>query len=467
MQPAQRVTLQHFGNGIAIIFLLIILNSCKKDTPKPSYPAGSNQNINTWLLDSLKRYYYWSDALPGNPDITKTPLDFFASVRNASDRFSYILLPNDPSTVAPSNRGQYGFDYATIKKQNTGSVFGIIKFVLSDSPASRSGLNRGDYISKINNKTITEANAVALQQELLSGNKVTLTVAQLTGDELKDVRQVELTAGFTFEQPAISKIIENNNKKAAYLYVNDFSPGLAASLINTFAGFKAANVTELILDLRYNPGGQVAEAAGLSAMIAPGVNYNTPFIIYKGNKNGGTRTESLGDAATFDHTSNFNTLLQNNLALQKVFILGTAATASAAEVMINNLKPYLQVILVGEKTRGKDEASFKIYDARIPKQVEWEMHPIVYKLSNASGNGGYSAGISPEIQVNELASLPLVPLGDINDPLVKAAMNRISGQAVKSVAALKQQSGQNMGMVTVLTDTRQLLADQSTILTHR
>ncbi|MEZ2337635.1 S41 family peptidase [Mucilaginibacter sp. RCC_168] len=447
--------------------VLFLQNSCKKDNSTRNYPVGSNENINTWILDSLKRYYYWSDGLPSKPALNRPPLDFFSAIRNSSDRFSYILLPGDPSTISPSNKSQYGFDYTTIKEKNTGLVFGVVKLVLSDSPASRGGLKRGDYISKINGKTITLENAAALQQELLSGSKVIITLAELNGNELKDIDSVELTAGFTFEQPAVSNITGVGGSKIAYLYVYDFSPGLATSLYNTFMSFKNAGVTELILDLRYNSGGQVAEAAGLCAMIASGVNYTTPFIIYKGNKNGGSRSESLGDAASFDHTLNFNTLLQANLNLKRVFILGTGATASASEVMINNLKPYMQVVLIGEKTRGKDEASFKISDARVPKQVEWEMHPIVYKLFNAAGNGSYNAGIDPDISVTELSDLPLQPFGAREDPLVKAALNRISGNNTIRIAGLKSSNKCNLAAGNILADSRVMLTSASTVITHR
>ena len=467
MQPFLNFYKQSHYVLICLVSILILQSSCKKDNNTPSYPPGSNENINSWMLDSLKRYYYWSDGLPSKPALNRAPLDFFSTIRNANDRFSYILLPNDPSSVSPSNRSQYGFDYTTIKEKSTGLVFGVVKLVLNDSPASRSGLKRGDYMSKINGKTITQENAAALQQELLSGTQVTITLAEVNGNELKDISSAELTAGFTFEQPAVSSIVDKGSSKIAYLYIYDFSPGLATSLYNTFMGFKTAGVTELILDLRYNSGGQVAEAAGLCTMIASGVSYTTPFITYKGNKNGGTRSESLGDAATFDHTLNFNTLLQSNLNLKRVFILGTGATASASEVMINNLKPYMQVVLIGEKTRGKDEASFKISDARVPKQVEWEMHPIVYKLFNAAGNGSYSAGIDPDISVTELNDLPLQPFGAPEDPLVKAALNRISGTNTIGIARLKSSNKLNLAAGNILADSRAMLTSASTVITHR
>lgn len=449
-----------------IFFHFLLSGACKKDDNKITYPAGTNENINTWILDSLKRYYYWSESLPAKPDISRTPKDFFSSVRNTADRFSYIIIPNDASTGEADVQSRYGFDYTTVQENTTGQVVGIVKLVLNDSPASRNGLKRGDYINKINGTQITAANADDLEEELLSGASVTLGMATIANNIVTDSHSVVIAAGFSFEQPAISKIIKPGNKNIGYLYLNGFNTGLASSLYQTFAGFKTAGIQELILDLRYNSGGQVAEAAGLSVMIAPSVTYDKPFIIYRGNKNGGTRTESIGNTATFDGTANFNTLLENNIGLSRVYILGTAATASAAEVMINNLKPYMQVILIGEKTRGKDEASFNIYDARIPKQVEWEMHPIIYKLFNADGKGGYSEGITPDIAVNELLLLPLLSFGEIEDPLVKAAIKHITSQSTISATSLKRSPAINFSVATILTDTHKESADKSIVMTH-
>ncbi|MEH3114487.1 S41 family peptidase [Pedobacter terrae] len=440
--------------------------SCKKGSEKSEYPIGSNEHTNAWILDSLKRYYYWNEQLPTNPNLGLPPKDFFNSIRNSSDRFSYISIPNDPTTAIPGNRN-FGFDYTVVSDQNKAKVIGIVKIVLNDSPASRAGLKRGDYISKINGKIITAANAQVLQTEILNSDHFSLGLAELKNDIWTETRTVELNKSIILDQREISKVIESNGKKIGYLYFLDFNVGLASSLTNAFRNFKSEGISELILDLRYNAGGQVAEAAGLCAMIAKNVSFNNPFITYKGNKNGGIRSESIGTAATFDGTVNFNAVLQQNLGLGRVYILSTAATASASELMINNLKPFIQVILIGEKTRGKDEASFKIFDARSPKQVNWELHPIVYKLFNAQGIGGYSAGISPDIMINEMDNLPLLQLGDTRDPMVKAAIAAITGRAIKTANAMDNVLTKSFQPNRILMDSRALSAQQSIVITHK
>ncbi|WP_164110237.1 MULTISPECIES: S41 family peptidase [Sphingobacterium] len=453
-------------SSILLIGLVVVLTitSCNKDHLAPKYPAGTHENINTWILDSLKRYYYWSDHLPSRPDISVDPQTFFITLKNSNDRFSYMVLPNDPSTHTSSSRGKYGFDYAVISEQETGLVFGVVRFVLIDSPASRNGLKRGDYISKINGQEITSANAETLQEELVRASRCSVTIAQRQGNILTEKRTIEITTGFVFQQPAVGKIFQKGSKKIGYVYIYDFNGGTARSLLDDFDLFKTQGITDLILDLRYNPGGQVSEAAGLCGLVS-GLAYETPFITYKGNKNGGTNIESIGRTTTFDGTVQYKTILRNSLYLSKVYVLSTASTASASEVIINNLKPYMEVVLIGEKTRGKDEASFVINDRRSPRQVEWEMHPIIYKLADARGNGGYNAGIVPDYIVNELSFLPMPEIGDESDPLIDQALHIISGKATSP--QLLGRTSQNRNILTrkVIIDSRRRDADNSTIFT--
>jgi len=447
-----------------ITVLAAVHTSCKKAEKRPDYPLGSNENINTWILDSLKRYYYWNENLTSNPNVSVSPQNFFRSLRDPSDRFSYLILPGVTTTAG--NR-DFGFDYTTVSDQTSSKIIGIVKMVLKDSPASRAGLTRGDYISKINGNPLTSANAQALQDEILNSTRFSMTLAAPKNNTWADTRTIEISKGIVLDQKEISRIMESNGKKIGYLFFIDFNPGLASSLTPVFKNFKTQGVSDLILDLRYNAGGQVAEAAGICAMIAQNITYDRPFITYKGNKNGGAKTESIGMASTFDRTANFNSLLQQNLSLSRVYVLSTSTTASAAEIIINNLKPFMQVIQIGEKTRGKDEASFRIFDARIPKQVNWEVHPIVYKLFNAQGNGAYSLGITPDVVINEMDTLPLLELGDPGDPLIKTAIARITGKTAKSGTGMNKALSGSFQAGNILLDSRLQSTRNSTVITHK
>ena len=441
-------------NLIIFVFVVQFLG-CKKDPP--SNPVGSNAYVNSWILDSLRRYYLWNESLPKKIIMDQEPQLFFRSLLHENDRFSYMVDPADPSSFPKSNRSQFGFDYSTLSSADGKLVFGVIKYVYNDSPASRNGLKRGDYISRINGQQLTTENAVVLQNELLTGDKGQLTLAALENNSLKDIQTVDLSRGMLLEQPLLREIFRLNTKIIGYLYINDFSRGIAQSAMSDFTVFKNEHIDALVVDLRYNPGGQVVEAAGIAGLIS-GLPFHTPFITYTGNKNGGRKTESIGQSASSDGTLQYNQILETGMKLKEVYILTSATTASAAEILINNLKPYVHVITIGEKTRGKDEASFVIKDMRPAKTISWEMHPIIYKLSNALGAGDYATGIVPQYHVNELEALPLKALPALDDPLIQRAIALIGGKESLDKKGSSKQS--SVSSLRILTDSKREQTNQ-------
>ncbi|WP_262507126.1 S41 family peptidase [Sphingobacterium sp. IITKGP-BTPF85] len=103
-------------------------------------------------------------------------------------------------------------------------------------------------------------------------------------------------------------------------------------------------------------------------------------------------------------------------------------TASASEMLINGLHPYVQVIQVGDRTYGKDMASTTI---STPEEIHgsersWHLLPMVYKIYNKLDQGNYNAGILPQKPINEFDFLPLVPIGDIQDPLIEEVLHTIN-----------------------------------------
>ncbi|MEG0927296.1 S41 family peptidase [Chryseobacterium sp.] len=406
---------------IAIVAILI---SCtNSDENIPVFPEGSTESVNVWVQDSMKRYYYWADQMPAKPDYHLPIKDFFKSLLSSQDRFSFIVNTEDSSSYPRSIRTMYGFDYTVLQLTN-GEVVTVIKLVLKNSPAFNAGLERGMIITKINGKTITAANAESITTTMKDFTVLDLTLGDWKNGTITNEKEVKVYYGLSLEQPVLTKIFEKNGKKVGYLYIYDFPDGMTSVFNQKFAEFKAAGVQELILDLRYNYGGSVSAAAALCALIPAGISAGSPFILFKGNKNGGQVKRTFAQQIAYDPKAlDFNALRANALGLNKIYILTSNSTASAAEIVINNLKPYLQVVQIGNTTLGKDMAGFTVEDKRKPKKVSWQIHPVVYKVFNADGSGEYSNGISPQIMVNEYADLPLLPLGNPNETLISSVLN--------------------------------------------
>jgi len=411
-------------------FILILVSiftvSCNRtDDEAPNFEEGTTEYTNLWVQDSMKRYYYWADQMPLKPDYHLPVKDFFKSLLSPQDRFSFIVNTADTSTYPKSVRNMFGFDYTSLQLTN-GEVVTVIKLVLKNSPASNSGLERGMMIKKINGQIITASNAEQLTASIPNQTVLELTVGNWQNGSIINEKNVTVYYGYSLEQPLMSKIFEKNGKKTGYLYIYDFPDGMTSALYQKFAEFKTAGVQELILDLRYNYGGSVSSAAALCSMIPAGISANSQFITYKGNKNGGEVKRTFSQQIAYDPNAlNFNTLRSNSLDLNKVYVLTSKSTASASEIVINNLKPYMQVVQAGEATLGKDMAGFSIEDKRKPKKITWQIHPVIYKVFNANGEGGYVNGITPQIAVNEYVNLPLRNLGDPDEVLLSSVLSKI------------------------------------------
>lgn len=412
----------------AVLFYTTI--HCKKGGPDEPYPTDSLGKINRWILDSMRRYYYWSDDIPANYSLSQPVSSFFKSLLSVHDRFSWIS--NGADITAPSNSYFiYGFHYAFVQVANYEGYIGVITLVNKGGAANRSGLERGHFFSKVNGAAITSGNIEAIKEQLKHASQLTLTPAKYENNAWVSLPDISLRAGFAPESPIhYTRSFTAGGITTGYLFYHSFDESYDAQLVQAIGKLKKANVGELILDLRYNAGGSVASSAKLAAMLAGALNAGETYTIYEGNKYEGRKPRSL--QAILNTSGNnagkqYTELQANKLSLQRVFILTTTATVSAAELIVNNLKPFMTVIQIGETTAGKDEASFLIEDLRIPQQVKWKLQPTVYKLFNKNSEGGYHNGIGPQYPVDEMTQLPLYGIGELNDPLVGKALQIIYG----------------------------------------
>ncbi len=106
-----------------------------------------------------------------------------------------------------------------------------------------------------------------------------------------------------------------------------------------------------------------------------------------------------------------------------MYVLTGNHTASASEIILNNLKPFINIISIGEKTKGKDATGFAIEDNRMADKKGWVLCPVIYKLFNANNKGNYALGISPTVELNELEEIEIFPLGDIRETLLNQALS--------------------------------------------
>jgi C-terminal processing protease CtpA/Prc len=113
-----------------------------------------------------------------------------------------------------------------------------------------------------------------------------------------------------------------------------------------------------------------------------------------------------------------------------VFILTSSRTASASELIINALKPFMEVFLIGDKTYGKNVGSISLFEENDPKN-QWGLQPIVVKVYNSLDQSDYSTGFTPDV-LHKDNSLYLYPLGDPREALLSQAIGQITGTSTIS-----------------------------------
>jgi carboxyl-terminal processing protease len=416
--------------GIILLIEVLIL-SCSADDEIQFYNEDTNEYINEWMYRQMKKYYRWNDGMPAQGDLSAKPKEYFAKLLQKEDIYSYAVHPEIPETAPQSLRRKYGFDVSFIHFE--GKYYGVILYILADSPAKNNGLKRGQLITHINGTIVNEENYEQLYKSMIAAASLSLKLTTYSVQSgFSESKQVSLIQGFSFSQPMPYQVISKGNVKIGYLEIPHFDVGQAKQFLQIFQDLKSKSITELIVDLRYNGGGDIASATALSILIAPNIKANDLYVKFEGNANGGNVNQSFKQALESNETKiTFDALRAAHPSIEKVYILCGKRTASASELIINNLKPYMNVITIGDKTLGKDVAGFPIEDDRIPTKKGWILYPSIYKLYNSRSEGNYTKGIEPVIYADEIQQPEVFALGNSSEVLLKKALSTILGTESK------------------------------------
>lgn len=427
-----------------IIFLLlscsIVFSSCFKDKDDVLQVA-STLDIQNFIYRGLNFFYLYkadtpelaNDAFASQQELDNflnmynSPQALFDYLVSAQDRFSilvddYIALENALGGTTMNNGMEYGLVFYP---DGSGNVFGYVRYVLPNTDAATAGLERGVIFNTVDGQQLTETNF----SSLLEPTSYTIGLASFDGTNITATGDaVTLTKTEYTENPVyIAETLNVNGQQIGYLMYNAFTRDFDPQLNAAFAQFLADGITELVIDLRYNGGGSVETANDLSSMVTGQFNGQ---IFYTEQWNDDRQEEYASDGLFNNAISTGEAI--NSLNLNKVYILTSARTASASELVINGLDPYINVVQVGDTTTGKFQASFLLYDAPAPgfsrseanPDHTYAMLPLVFKTANANGYTDFINGLDPDIVVEEdYANLGI--LGDVNEPLLAAALNDI------------------------------------------
>lgn len=439
-----------FGNIFFLALIFIVFFACDptniSDDNSDTDISEETLAINKWIDGVMKEVYLWNNKISSSVNYKKEadPAELFNKMLyTEEDSWSWITdnwssfekeLEGTPVSMGFSP----GFYY---KDSESNDVIIIIKFVYKGSPAYNAGLKRGDIIMTINGTTLNDKN----YYDLYSGTSYTVGLGNFDSVQktfsLNGITKSITAVSFDADPLIYYEVKEIEGREIGYLVYTDFTGGVNDAFFKSIDGamdeFKENEVTDVIVDLRYNPGGEVGTAAYFASALAPKKVVDGEKVLLKMiyNKNVQDYFElSKKDSARLVYRFPPNS---SNLNLNKVYFLTTKGTASASEVVIAGLDPYMDVVLVGDTTYGKYTGAWVLPDTE--NSSNWCMVPIVLKYSNASGFTNFSEGIAPDVYSRDYL-LPARQFGDLNDGVLASAIELITGVPVVTTKSAQKKT---------------------------
>ncbi len=421
-----------------------------------------------FIWNALNIWYFWKEEtaeldedffsnLQEYLDFLKgfnTPVSMVDAVTNSEDRFTfynedYRVLVNSLGGISKSD----GLEFGLVANDDSDDVIIYTRYVARASNAEASGIKRGDLFNRIDGQLITRSNYVSLLNNRSDTYSLGKAEQDATGAFVSVEEEVSLTQVENFsENPVLFHSIYNNgSQKVGYLVYNQFISAYNQELNDIFGTFKSNGIDELIIDLRYNPGGATSAAAILASLIHDGSGvfakqrWNPFWTSMFGS--------SLEDTFSSQISVNGAAISLNRLGMKRVYVLTQSGTASSSELLINGLRPYIEVIQIGDTTRGKNEFSITLVDDpesnidgtnfpflyrsnridQINPNNSFALQPLVGKYENSEGFSDYTDGLVPQIQFNEIVKVDgrtvfrIGAFGTLEDGLFAQAIEHISG----------------------------------------
>ncbi len=492
---------------ITMIAIACRKNSITKDVDNTVPSTGSNADrIKDSLFLYAKQVYLWNESLPsygvfkprqytsastdygnfnkvlfqitryGINQNTGRPYEYDKDYPNQT-KYSFIedlvangeiaSIPNKYAINANGQANDVGLGYEPVGSSSNFSLY--IRFVTPGSPAEKAGIKRGYYFNNINGISFgsnfdNEVNNLNTQ---LDKNTITIVGKRQDGTNFNTT----ISKNFYNASPIYKdSIYAVGGKKIGYMAYARFSgPSNSITAFDRiFNDFASQGVTDLVIDLRYNQGGLIATAQYLINLIGPSrIPNNSPlFTEYYNAKMQSGDVNFLKNQAARDgdgnvirengrvltladypyspeyHVTRFSKMGSLNNIQNVVFIV-SEYTASASELVINALKPYMNVKMVGSTTYGKPVGFFPI------RINNYNVYYSMFSVKNSRGEGDYFAGLTPDYPIDDDLTKQF---GDLSETNLALAISKLTGSS-PAIASKKSMMVKGVSMQNSLIST--------------
>ena len=415
------------------LLLALVLPSCgggssptASSTPAP---GGSASGVTctasgeiSYVRDVLRQYYYWYKQLPDpDPSGFSSPEAYLEAVRYKPLDTTYSYITSKASSDAFYSDSQYiGFGLAY---RQTGDLEMRVTQVFPGSPMADAGLDRGHYLVSIGGKAIGDLIQTGEIATIFGPDQIgySTTISWRAGSG--PVQSASVTKRLvtipTVSQTAVYNV---GSSRVGYVHFRNFVQPSVDALTSAFQQLKDQGATDVVIDLRYNGGGLLTVAQHLASLIAGAPLVGKTFVQL-----------TLNDKQSSQNTTYSFQSKPQALAVPRLVVIATRASASASETIINGLRPYMDVKVVGDTTYGKPVGQYN-FDF-----CDKVLYPVVFAVTNANGQADYFGGIPADCAAADDVDHALA---DAREASLAEALNvlrtgRCSGQAAAAQARIE------------------------------
>ncbi|WP_157752718.1 S41 family peptidase [Chitinophaga sp. MD30] len=414
-------------------------------------------------MDQVKKTLFVLSQFAINP-VTSQPYERHPSqtgVAKYSTVLDYLQSGGTPVAVNTLKGAGESFGLGLVA---IGSNDIRIQYAIRGSSADNAGVRRGLRVTKVNSRPVsTTESYYDFVQSAFQNSAVELMIK----DEDSGTERLATLYQSNYSADPVHKdsIFRLGQRNIGYFSFHYFSPASNArtALSPIFQRFINAQITDLIIDLRYNGGGYLNTCKYIANVIGPAASdrrvmfsehYNavmqrgeSPLLakqyIYDGNNQPVMLGDRLATLADIDFSVASNTTFFDHEyglhQLRKIYFIVSDKTASAAELLINVLKPYMPVTLIGVSSAGNTPVRtygkpVGFFDIRID---HYKVYMSMFQDKNANNEGDYFDGMPTDISRPDDARYNF---GDTRDPALRAAIDAIAPGALPRIASQERLS---------------------------